>query len=272
MASAIRSSAGKVRKARKIPPTPSVSPIVCRSPNRSGTSKSTSVAACPPTAIALMQKSAPSTASLRSGCAVTVGDAPTCDAMRAATAVAVSSRSASMSCSLMRAVLSSPMDKMSCSRSRVNSTLPAPMNVITGASWRGMRAVNTGAVRPAPNEQCRMRVLLTRRLGVSKLVRMAARALRRPDRITQILARLDATGTVDVAELADLFGVSLATIRRDLQLLEEQRLVERTHGGAIALDAVPELPVRYRTSHQLSEKQAIARLAVSRIPLGAVVG
>jgi DeoR family transcriptional regulator, aga operon transcriptional repressor len=118
-----------------------------------------------------------------------------------------------------------------------------------------------------------MRVLLTRRRHRTRLVRMAApHAPRRPDRITQILAQLDESGSVDVAELATRFDVSLATIRRDLQVLEEQRLVERTHGGAVALEAAPELPVRYRTSHQLAQKQEIARLAVSRIPLGAVVG
>jgi DeoR family transcriptional regulator of aga operon len=101
---------------------------------------------------------------------------------------------------------------------------------------------------------------------------MAGRALRRSDRIGQILDRLDESGTVDVPQLAEMFGVSLATIRRDLQLLEEQKLVERTHGGAVALDVAHELPVRYRTGHQLAQKRDIARIAVSRIPLGAVVG
>jgi DeoR family transcriptional regulator, aga operon transcriptional repressor len=132
--------------------------------------------------------------------------------------------------------------------------------------------VNTSFSPTAPNEQRRMRVLLTGRRCVSTLERMAARPLRRPDRIAQILEQLGHSGAVDVPQLAEQFGVSLATIRRDLQLLEEQRLVERTHGGAVALDVAHELPVRYRTSHKLAEKQEIARLAVSRIPLGAVVG
>jgi DeoR family transcriptional regulator, aga operon transcriptional repressor len=100
---------------------------------------------------------------------------------------------------------------------------------------------------------------------------MAGRAVRRSDRIGQILERLDDSGAVDVPQLAELFGVSLATIRRDLQLLEEQKLVERTHGGAVALDVAHELPMRYRR-HQLVQKRDIARVAVSRIPLGAVVG
>ena len=42
------SSTGIVRSARMIPPTPSVSAIVCRSPNRFGTSKSSFVASSPP--------------------------------------------------------------------------------------------------------------------------------------------------------------------------------------------------------------------------------
>jgi len=77
---------------------------------------------------------------------------------------------------------------------------------------------------------------------------------------------------VTVAELAADFGVSLATLRRDLQLLEEQKLLGRTHGGAVAIDVSYELPVRYRTNQQREQKRAIARMAVTRIPLGAVVG
>jgi DeoR family transcriptional regulator of aga operon len=98
------------------------------------------------------------------------------------------------------------------------------------------------------------------------------RAWRRPDRVAAILDRLASDGRVTVPDLAAEFGVSLATLRRDLQLLEDQRLIGRTHGGAVALDVDYEIPVRYRTNQQRDEKQAIARLAVSRIPLGTVVG
>ena len=41
-------------------------------------------------------------------------------------------------------------------------------------------------------------------------------------------------GTARVAELAREFDVSAATIRRDLETLEERGAVERVHGGAIA--------------------------------------
>lgn len=75
-----------------------------------------------------------------------------------------------------------------------------------------------------------------------------------------------------VADLAERFGVSASTLRRDLQALEDQRLIERTHGGASALHDNSELPVRYRTNQRRDEKLAIARVVVSRVPLGTVVG
>jgi DeoR family transcriptional regulator, aga operon transcriptional repressor len=101
---------------------------------------------------------------------------------------------------------------------------------------------------------------------------MPDRPSRRSSRISRILEHLDEYGSLDVQGLARTFGVSLATIRRDLQLLEEQKLLERTHGGAVALGVAHELPVRYRSGQQSEQKRDIARLAVSRIPLGTVVG
>ena len=95
---------------------------------------------------------------------------------------------------------------------------------------------------------------------------------RRAERVSMILDHLDAAGSISVPDLAEMFGVSLATVRRDLQLLEEQRLLERTHGGAVAVGVAHELPVRYRTGQQSIQKREIARVAVSRVPLGAVVG
>src|SRR3954447_18890763 len=66
MSRPIPSITGIVRSARNTPPIPSVSAIVWRSPCRAGISKSSSVAACPPTWTMLNAKSAPSSASRRS--------------------------------------------------------------------------------------------------------------------------------------------------------------------------------------------------------------
>src|ERR1700712_2349704 len=92
--------------------------------------------------------------------------------------------------------------------------------------------------------------------------------MRRSDRTSAILEQLSAHGSVDVADLAERFGVSQATLRRDLQLLEEQRLLRRTHGGALAQDVLYELPVRYRHAQHRDQKRAIAAEAVKRLPEG----
>ena len=49
----------------------------------------------------------------------------------------------------------------------------------------------------------------------------------------QILALLEETGTLNVSELADRFGVSVVTIRKDLDDLEAEGLLQRTFGGAV---------------------------------------
>jgi DeoR family transcriptional regulator, aga operon transcriptional repressor len=96
----------------------------------------------------------------------------------------------------------------------------------------------------------------------------SARALRRSDRMSAILEALAETGSVHVGELARRFTVSEATLRRDLALLEEQRLLTRTHGGALAQDVAYELPVRYRDGQHREAKRGIARIAVQRLPSG----
>jgi DeoR family transcriptional regulator of aga operon len=83
-----------------------------------------------------------------------------------------------------------------------------------------------------------------------------------------ILEALALRGSVQVGDLARQLAVSEATLRRDLALLEEQRLLRRTHGGALAQDVAYELPVRYRDGQHRDAKRAIARLAVQRLPPG----
>jgi DeoR family transcriptional regulator, aga operon transcriptional repressor len=97
---------------------------------------------------------------------------------------------------------------------------------------------------------------------------MTRSTLRRADRVSTILDRISGQGSVDAGALAAEFAVSVATIRRDLQVLEDQKLLNRTHGGAIAADVSYELPVRYRIAQRREEKQAIARRTVSRLPHG----
>ena len=97
-----------------------------------------------------------------------------------------------------------------------------------------------------------------------------AARLRRADRIAAILERLSSDRSLGVAELAESFGVSQATLRRDLQIMDEQRLVTRIHGGVLAQEVSRELPVRYRDAHHKEQKQRIAAEAIQRIPNGPI--
>lgn len=97
---------------------------------------------------------------------------------------------------------------------------------------------------------------------------MPQSTLRRADRVSAILERVAGQGSVDAGHLADEFGVSAATIRRDLQALEDQKLLARTHGGAVAVDVAYELPVRYRVGQHREEKALIAQRAAALLPRG----
>src|SRR4051812_7629537 len=79
--------------------------------------------------------------------------------------------------------------------------------------------------------------------------------MRQSDRLDTILTRLSENGSVAVTGLAADLGVSMATIRRDLELLESQRLLSRTHGGAVSHGVLYELPLRYRSGRHEAEKR-----------------
>ena len=96
--------------------------------------------------------------------------------------------------------------------------------------------------------------------------------MRQSDRLSRIVEQLSATGSVGVGDLSHTLGVSAATVRRDLALLEEQRLLARTHGGAVANGVLFELPLRYRSARHQEQKARIARTAAERVPEGAAVG
>ena len=96
--------------------------------------------------------------------------------------------------------------------------------------------------------------------------------MRQADRLSAILEDLSDGGTVGVSDLCRRLEVSAATIRRDLGLLEEQRLLTRTHGGAVAQGVLYELPLRYKSARRQEEKRRIARVAAARVADGAAIG
>ena len=96
--------------------------------------------------------------------------------------------------------------------------------------------------------------------------------MRQADRLSSVLERLSGNGSVGVGDLAGELGVSPATVRRDLRLLEDQHLLTRTHGGAVAHGVLYELPLRYRSARHGEQKLRIAREAAARITEGTAVG
>jgi DeoR family transcriptional regulator, aga operon transcriptional repressor len=96
--------------------------------------------------------------------------------------------------------------------------------------------------------------------------------MRQSARLDSILERLSENGSVAVQGLARDLGVSAATIRRDLELLESQRLLSRTHGGAVSHGVLYELPLRYRAERHEAEKHRIAAAAAARLGDARVVG
>jgi len=88
-----------------------------------------------------------------------------------------------------------------------------------------------------------------------------------------ILERLERQSMVRVADLSREFGVTTETIRRDLEQLSEGGLVARTHGGAIATEALHhDRPYRDRSTQRLDEKRAIALSVVGDIQPGEILG
>ncbi len=96
--------------------------------------------------------------------------------------------------------------------------------------------------------------------------------MRRAERLDGILARLGTEGSVSVRELTESLDASPATVRRDLKLLEQQKLLSRSHGGAVRNGLFYELPVRYRGGRRAEEKSRIADAAMERIAGAQTVG
>lgn len=94
----------------------------------------------------------------------------------------------------------------------------------------------------------------------------ASRKLLSPEREKLIIDSL-AGGIRTIAELSAKLGVSEATVRRDLQSLEDQRLVRRVHGGAepVRRGGAGELLFNEKASLNASEKELIAEKALDYI-------
>jgi DeoR family fructose operon transcriptional repressor len=92
------------------------------------------------------------------------------------------------------------------------------------------------------------------------------------ERLDAIRSHLYANGFSSIQSLAESVGASLATIRRDLHVLEREGAIDRVHGGArIAEGSSVEVAFQERAKRNLAAKRAIAAAAYGRLSPHATV-
>ncbi len=85
----------------------------------------------------------------------------------------------------------------------------------------------------------------------------------------KIVELIDKEGIITLQRLTDTFGVSIYTIRRDLSILEEKNLIQKTHGGAMSLQKTKWIPsLEEGQKEALEEKKKIAAKAQDFIKSG----
>ena len=94
-------------------------------------------------------------------------------------------------------------------------------------------------------------------------------ALERQKKILEMLAE---EGAVTVSKLSSILSVTEETVRRDLEKLEKQEALRRTHGGAVPIDeSTYELSLEKRKSTNIEAKKALAEAALLHIVSGDTV-
>jgi DeoR family transcriptional regulator, glycerol-3-phosphate regulon repressor len=88
-------------------------------------------------------------------------------------------------------------------------------------------------------------------------------------RQADLLQMVQTTGALSVESLAEHFGVTLQTVRRDVKLLAEAGLLARFHGG-VRVPASTTENIAYRQRQQINAdaKRAIARQVAKAVPHG----
>ncbi|WP_369602832.1 DeoR/GlpR family transcriptional regulator [Hahella sp. SMD15-11] len=82
----------------------------------------------------------------------------------------------------------------------------------------------------------------------------------------QIVALVRERGFVSIDELAQHFGVTPQTIRRDINALDAEQRLKRYHGGAALPPSTANTAYSERKIQHLAEKQRIAEAIARRIP------
>lgn len=92
----------------------------------------------------------------------------------------------------------------------------------------------------------------------------------KPERYERIVQLVNTKGTATVEELSEELNVSKATIRRDLVQLGQDKVILRTHGGAMKCDRsiTAEVPIYLRIHMQKQEKERVGAAAAQVISEG----
>ena len=85
-----------------------------------------------------------------------------------------------------------------------------------------------------------------------------------------ILEEVSLAGARKISELASSLGVSEVTIRRDVETLADQGLVDKVHGGVTAnsLSSTVEPPFAFNSLKEQNAKDAIAKIAAEMVHPG----
>lgn len=79
-------------------------------------------------------------------------------------------------------------------------------------------------------------------------------------------------GAVYIAEISRRLSVCTETVRRDLFLMEQEKLLVRVHGGAVAYSEMNDMPsLSVRTRSNVDEKNELSSLAASFISEGDII-
>ena len=103
-------------------------------------------------------------------------------------------------------------------------------------------------------------------MNVLPLAQTASDSTLPAKRRAEMLRIAQQIGQISVTDMSERFDVSLDTIRRDLDIMSEQGLVSRIHGGAIPTEtlAAADAPYDLRMNTQYAAKRRIA-LTASRL-------
>ena len=93
------------------------------------------------------------------------------------------------------------------------------------------------------------------------------------ERQKKIMEYIEANTSAQIHELAEKFHVSEATVRRDLDELDQQGVLRRTHGGAIKVDRSTSYESMYseKIAQMTEEKHRIAERAAQLVHPGDTV-